>query len=264
MPAYNVEQYIMSAVKSVLNQSYENWELLLINDGSIDRTNEEIKKINDSRIKIFYQENGGVSKARNLGLRKMQGEYFCFFDADDYMPMNSISARLSIFQKKQYLSFVDGCVIYRNKDMMEILKLYHPCFTGQPFKELIKLSSKCFFGNTWMIKRKKNYVYKFNEKLKYLEDIYFYLSLPNNGYYDYTEEAVLYYRTNSGSAMSNINHLEEGYSMFYNLVKNNHRFDFMTLAYLKCKITKIMFLTYFMNNKSSLDAFKFLLRFLRM
>lgn len=87
IPIYNTEKYLSRYIESVLNQSYKNFELLLINDGSKDRSgdicDEYAKK--DNRIKVFHKENGGVSSARNLGLDNAKGDYVCFIDSDDYV-----------------------------------------------------------------------------------------------------------------------------------------------------------------------------------
>lgn len=87
IPIYNTEKYLHRCIESVLNQSYKNFELLLINDGSKDRSgdicDEYAKK--DNRIKVFHKINGRVSSARNLGLDNAKGDYICFIDADDYV-----------------------------------------------------------------------------------------------------------------------------------------------------------------------------------
>jgi glycosyltransferase involved in cell wall biosynthesis len=85
MPAYNVEKYIGATIESVLNQTYQNWELIIINDGSTDDTADVAKKMaeKEPRIKLYSQENGGVSRARNKGLTLAQGDYIAFLDADD-------------------------------------------------------------------------------------------------------------------------------------------------------------------------------------
>ena len=87
IPIYNTEKYLCQCIESVLIQSYPKFELLLINDGSKDRSGEicdEYAK-KDNRIKVFHKENGGVSSARNLGLDNANGDYICFIDADDYV-----------------------------------------------------------------------------------------------------------------------------------------------------------------------------------
>ncbi len=83
IPVYNVEQYIAETVNSVLQQTYINFELLLIDDGSPDKSIEICQKFNDPRIKIIRQANRGVSAARNTGIRHAQGEVIAFLDGDD-------------------------------------------------------------------------------------------------------------------------------------------------------------------------------------
>ncbi|QLE02798.1 glycosyltransferase family 2 protein [Galbibacter sp. BG1] len=87
MPVYNVEDYIEKAIESVINQTYKNFELLIIDDGSPD---ESIAKAitfqqKDPRIEIFHKKNGGLSDARNYGLEKSKGEFIYFLDSDDWI-----------------------------------------------------------------------------------------------------------------------------------------------------------------------------------
>ncbi len=83
MPAYNAGNYIGEAIRSVLDQSYRDFELLVINDGSTDNTGEVVRSFNDSRIVLLNTEHGGVSKALNTGLAEARGRYIARFDADD-------------------------------------------------------------------------------------------------------------------------------------------------------------------------------------
>jgi teichuronic acid biosynthesis glycosyltransferase TuaG len=85
MPAYNAEKFIEESINSVIGQTFTNWELVIIDDGSIDNTADIVKRhaINDHRIKYFYQENGRQGKARNAGLKNSKGAFIAFLDADD-------------------------------------------------------------------------------------------------------------------------------------------------------------------------------------
>ncbi|NJM70218.1 MAG: glycosyltransferase family 2 protein [Scytonema sp. RU_4_4] len=83
IPVYKVEKYVAATVQSVLTQTYKNFELLIIDDGSPDRSIEICQQFTDNRIKIISQENRGVAAARNVGIRHAQGEYLAFLDADD-------------------------------------------------------------------------------------------------------------------------------------------------------------------------------------
>lgn len=93
VPVYNVEEYLSKCIESVLNQTYSAFELLLIDDGSHDKSAEICKKYatQDSRIRFFHKENGGVSSARNLGIEQACGDYIYFLDADDWLDTNIFS-----------------------------------------------------------------------------------------------------------------------------------------------------------------------------
>ena len=90
MPVYNAQDYLAQAVDSVLGQTYENWELVIVDDGSTDRSAEIAKSYADPRIRLFRQENAGESVARNQALLHMTGEYVAFLDADDYFLPNHL------------------------------------------------------------------------------------------------------------------------------------------------------------------------------
>ena len=85
IPVYNTEQYLSRCIESVLGQSFDDFELLLIDDGSADGSEAICDKYaeKDSRVRVFHKENGGVSSARNLGLNEAKGDWICFVDSDD-------------------------------------------------------------------------------------------------------------------------------------------------------------------------------------
>lgn len=87
MPVYNVENYVEQSINSVLQQEYRNWELIIVNDGSSDRTGEICDEFsnNDNRIKVIHKDNTGVSDSRNIAINEATGEYLFFIDGDDYL-----------------------------------------------------------------------------------------------------------------------------------------------------------------------------------
>ena len=86
VPFYNVEKYIKKCIDSIINQSYKNFELIIINDGSKEKEEKIIKKyLNDNRIKYLVKDNGGLSDARNYGIKEITGDYLLFIDSDDYI-----------------------------------------------------------------------------------------------------------------------------------------------------------------------------------
>ena len=86
VPVYNVQQYLDRCLKSLVGQTYQNIEILLVDDGSQDSSRElcDIWGTKDNRIKVFHKENGGLSDARNYGLRRANGDLICFVDSDDW------------------------------------------------------------------------------------------------------------------------------------------------------------------------------------
>lgn len=92
VPAYNSEKTIAKCLRSILNQSYRDLEVIVVDDGSIDSTSDLVRRMadKDSRIHLFYQENAGTSAARNLGIDQASGEYLTFVDSDDYIARDYI------------------------------------------------------------------------------------------------------------------------------------------------------------------------------
>lgn len=87
VPIYNIKEYLERCIDSILAQTYQNIEVLMVDDGSTDGTSELVDEIalKDSRIRVFHKENGGSSSARNLAMREAKGQYFSFIDSDDYI-----------------------------------------------------------------------------------------------------------------------------------------------------------------------------------
>lgn len=102
VPIYNVEKYLARCVDSIVNQTYKDFELILVDDGSPDNSgkicDEYAKK--DSRIKVVHKKNGGLSDARNAGMAVATGEYISFIDSDDYVSDDFFECLLDVMNKK--------------------------------------------------------------------------------------------------------------------------------------------------------------------
>lgn len=103
IPAYNVEKFIGDCLQSVQAQTYENWQAIVVDDGSTDKTAEVIRSITeqDERFQFIQQSNGGVSKARNTGILAATGTYMAFLDGDDMWAPNFLSELLDTIQTNQ-------------------------------------------------------------------------------------------------------------------------------------------------------------------
>ena len=99
IPVYNREKYIHDAINSVLNQSYQDFELLIINDGSTDSTSSIISQFSDSRIWLLHNpSNMGLAETRNRGLWEAKGEYIAFLDSDDLMINNRLEKQIQLLK----------------------------------------------------------------------------------------------------------------------------------------------------------------------
>lgn len=118
VPVYNVEKYLPACIESVINQTYSEWELLLVDDGSTDNSGKICDEYaqKDKRIKVFHKESGGVSSARNFGIDKAKGEYIAFLDADDYVDAD--------LYEKALKSIGSNDMIFFNYSMDENQKIY--------------------------------------------------------------------------------------------------------------------------------------------
>lgn len=113
VPIYNVENYIKECIDSILNQSYTNFELLLIDDGSIDSSFNICKEYEsiDKKVKVYHKINGGVSSARNMGIEKAKGEWITFIDSDDYIGHDYLSKLIPQDSNTLYdFSLVEGFI----------------------------------------------------------------------------------------------------------------------------------------------------------
>ncbi|HTL45305.1 MAG TPA: glycosyltransferase family A protein [Vicinamibacterales bacterium] len=110
MPAYNVEQYLAASVESVLAQTYRDWELVIVDDGSTDRTGRFADEYaaRDPRIRVVHQRNGGLSAARNTAMRYARGEFFALLDSDDLWDPDFLTAQMATFASRQHADVVTG------------------------------------------------------------------------------------------------------------------------------------------------------------
>lgn len=243
-PAYNAEKFIAQAIQSVLNQSYSNWELIIVNDGSNDGTEGIVNGYKDFRIRYFKQQNQGVSSARNKAIKEMRGDFFCFLDADDLLTITSIEERLNIFEDADYaIDFVTGGQEVRDHKLEQIIRVQIPSFNGNPSRAMARLDSDCFVNcGTWLIKRKSDIHYRFETNWSHLEDALFFFTIGQRGILRSCNKIVQIYRLSPDSAMSNLEGLALGYFCYYRALKN--QILNKDLRILKLRILRAMATTF--------------------
>lgn len=204
VPVYNVEQYLTRCIDSILNQSFSNFEMLLIDDGSKDKSGKICDEYaaKDSRIKVFHKENGGVSSARNVGLDNACGEWLSFIDGDDeitegYFNICHEHVGVDVIIKPYSVVNADGRFTCHN-NKLNILTRREKIFRYYVQKRNNALWDK-------IIKRKTVGTKRFNTNVSIGEDFLFFLSvLPNVKSIAFDDTGSYRYFLRQGSAMQSV------------------------------------------------------------
>lgn len=207
IPMYNASKFIEKCIKSILNQDYPRFELILINDGSTDDTEMICKfyKNEDKRIRYFYRENSGVSSARNFGLKQILGKYVLFVDADDWCETTYISTLLeAISMNNSNLAICGYSICEENKNNIEVTYPYIYLTKKEYLREVIKDDG--FKGMLWNKIFKSEIIkinsLKFTEEVLVSEDLLFcvqYAEYINN--VNIVNSIVYNYRINNNGAV---------------------------------------------------------------
>jgi glycosyltransferase involved in cell wall biosynthesis len=135
LPVYNCASYVSRTIRSALNQTFSDFELIIINDGSTDRTTEVLNSFTDPRIKIYNQANTGVALARNYGVSLAQGQYIAFLDSDDIWLPEKLQWEVDILEEKKF----PVCMVYSayfsvdNNGRLIYIPHYHKAEDGNAF-----------------------------------------------------------------------------------------------------------------------------------
>lgn len=146
IPIYNVEKYLKEAVESVINQTYANVEIILVDDGATDNSgimcDEFAKK--DSRIKVIHKKNGGLSDARNAGLDIATGKYIMFLDSDDFLELDAVEKMYREIKEKD-ADYVIGNYINTDEDGQKWKNVIFDLEKYKPFRLSINDHMNSFF-----------------------------------------------------------------------------------------------------------------------
>lgn len=169
LPVYNVESYITECIDSIINLNYKNFEALFIDDGSTDNSYSILKEYakNDSRLKIFHKENGGVSSAKNLGLKNAKGKYITFIDPDDYVMPDYLDYLLKLIKDNNSEVAVSKG-IFDNFNMKQEQKDTTLCLSSK--ESLIDILTYKMNVAVWNKMYYKEFLDKYN--INFYEDIF--------------------------------------------------------------------------------------------
>lgn len=221
-PCYNGSKYISETIDSVLNQTYSNWEMIVIDDGSRDNSSEIVNNYlkKDKRIRLLQQENKGCAAARNNGIRNAKGRYIALLDADDVWYPNFLDEQLKFMKEKNAV-----CVFSEYERIDGDSKAYgHPTVAKEIVtKDDMKIMNYigCLTGLYDSKKYGKIYL---KEELKSVRDDYAYwydvVSLENKAYGN--QKILAKYRVFRGSTTANkINLIKKQYSFYRRYLKLN-------------------------------------------
>ena len=153
IPAYNVEKYLDKCMNSVLNQSFTDFEVLLIDDGAKDSTVQLCDKYaeKDTRVKTYHKKNGGLSDARNYGLERISGKYVTFIDSDDYIDNNYLKYMYDLIVKENaQICMVQGQLLLEEEEPHKFPINIEKCVSTEGAIRM-------------MLLRKRSYTYKLGE-----------------------------------------------------------------------------------------------------
>lgn len=231
VPVYNVEKYLKRCVDSILNQSYKDFELILVDDGSKDSSGKICDEYGqtDSRVKVIHKKNGGVSAARNTGLKFATGEYIMFVDSDDTILETFFEQAIFSIKKENVDMYISGITMLnytedkfvdsqdytiKNSEKMTVKELLETCNVNYPMIDICGPCCKLYKSS--VIKEKS---ILFNEEMSLGEDTAFnlnYLESVNTVYFS-KSIFYLYFRQNSESLFSKFHkEIYENHVYIYN------------------------------------------------
>lgn len=220
LPVYNGEDRVSNCIESIITQTYKQFELIIINDGSSDLTLDIVNKFaeKDNRIKIISIENSGVSYARNKGLEKATGDYITFIDADDFYNNNFLERMHDLINKDNSdIAICNFCYFNKNKITKNKLSSIN-----EFDKFSLILSEYCFQGYVWnkIYKRKIVQDVYFNTKITYLEDLLFNVKIfKKTNRIVYTNSVLYNYVINEESVVNNFSERNLTYFQALNKIR---------------------------------------------
>jgi glycosyltransferase involved in cell wall biosynthesis len=208
IPVFNGEEYLLEAVQSIIKQEFNEIEIIIVDDGSTDRTCHIIEQLKVGfPIRYFYQKNKGPSFARNVGIENAIGEWICFIDSDDIWPENKIKSILEYLEKNEGIDILWGMT----KFFFETENLKSKYYGTEIVEKAI---FNTYLGSAFIRKTVFEEVGNFDISLKYCEDLDWYLrALEKKVKLKKRETIDLFYRVHANNSTQDL------FSMNKNLIR---------------------------------------------
>ena len=158
IPTYNYAQYICEAIESVLNQTYKDFEIIVVDDGSTDNTKEVIKPYLN-KIKYIYQQNSGPSAARNRGIKEAKGEYIAFLDADDIWLAQKLELQIKFMEKEKEVGLIfSDMILFNEKGIIKNSFLKEKLFFNKLSIKPLSSTEKVIYDNVFNALLQENFI----------------------------------------------------------------------------------------------------------
>ncbi|NES87629.1 MAG: glycosyltransferase [Moorea sp. SIO2B7] len=208
IPVYNGEKTIRQTIEYVLKQSFADWELIVINDGSQDSTLEIVSSIKDLRLKVFSYPNAGLAASRNRGIVKASGEYISFLDADDLWTQDKLESQLKALQENPQAAVAYSWINCIDEFGQFLRRGNHVIFNGDVYAQLL-LTDFIENGSNLLIRKQVfDEVGNFDELLNAVEDWDMWLRLAARYHFVCVPSPQIFYRISPNSMSTNVWKLE--------------------------------------------------------
>jgi glycosyltransferase involved in cell wall biosynthesis len=213
IPAYNAERTIRETIESVQRQTFQDFDLIVINDGSKDRTVELVQSIQNERLKIFSYENGGLPVARNRGISRATGEFIAFLDADDLWTPDKLELQLTALKQhpEAGVAYSWTCFMDVNEQGEAVSFLPSPqySFKGNVYEKLL-VSDFIHSGSNTLIRRQAiTSAGEFDPTLRSCEDWDYWLRLATRWHFVVVPKHQIFYRRTPGAMSSKVEVMKE-------------------------------------------------------
>ena len=208
IPVFNGEKTIKETIDSVLNQTFQNIELIIIDDGSKDKTLEIVKNISDSRINVFSYPNAGLSASRNRGISQAKGELISFIDADDLWTLDKLQAQWQALQENPQAAVAYSWTDYIDESSKFIKSGRRIKANDDAFSKLLLFNFLENGSNPLIRQKALEKVGGFDESLTAAEDKDMWLRLAANYEFVCVEKPQILYRTSTTSMSTNLKRQE--------------------------------------------------------
>jgi len=204
VPAYNAEQTIVETICSVQAQTFSDFELIVIDDGSTDRTLERLEAAGDSRLRVFSYENAGLPWARNRGIARATGEYLAFLDADDRWTSDKLASQVAALEARAAAGVAYSWTRFVDQNWRDLYEQRPVFFEGDVYRELLVNNFTCSGSNVLVRRQAIEATGGFDVSLKMSEDWEFYVRLAARWPFVVVPRHQILYRQWPGSMSSSM------------------------------------------------------------